>query len=193
MYLAAAPGAIAISSFSPMFNGGTLTIYAGNVPFTAESALDGTNTVLCTYTFSSTAFGAVSTGGGFDTQTASFVSSTASPANTGTATFARATFTSTTWTATHAYVVGNIVSKSSNYYVCILAGTSGSSGPTGTGLAQADGSTAWSYIGPTSGGTVLAQMTVGTGGSSDILLSNTSIQVGTTVTITSLALQLAVN
>lgn len=193
MYLAAAPGAIALSSFSPMFDGGTLTVYAGTIPATAETALDGTNSVLVTYTFSDPAFGAVSTGGGYNTQTASFVSSTASPGNSGVATFARATFVSTIWAGSTGYAVGDIVSKGGNYYVCILAGTSDVTGPTSTGLAQADGTTAWSYIGPTTGGTVLSQMTVGTGGNADILLSNTNIQVGTTVTITSLALQLAVN
>ena len=191
MFLAAAPAALALSSFTPMFNNSVLTLYSGTPPATAETGLSG-NTVLATYTFAATAFSTVSTSGGFDSQNGSFVSSTASPSNSGTVTFARATLVSTVWAATTAYTVGAIVSKSSNYYACILSGTSASSGPTGTTLAQIDGTTAWSYIGPTSGGTCLAQMTVGTSGT-DIILTNTSIQTGTTVTITSLAFQLAVN
>lgn len=191
MFLASAPTALALNSFTPMFNNATLTIYSGTPPATAETALSG-NTQLVQYTFAASAFSTVTTSGGFDTQTAAFVSSTATPTNTGVATFGRVNFVSAAWAATTAYTRGAIVSAGSNYYVCILSGTSASSGPTGTGLAQSDGTTAWSYIGPTSGGNCLCQLSVNTT-NADILLANTNIQTGVTATITSLSFQVPVN
>lgn len=192
MYLASAPGALVLNSFSPIFNNATLTVYAGAPPGTAEASLSG-NTQLVQYTFSATAFATVATSGGFDVQTSSFVSSSATPTNTGTATFARANFVPSVWAGTTGYLVGQVVSNNSNYYMCILSGTSASSGgPTGTGLAQKDSGTAWSYIGPTTGGTCIAQLSIGVSGA-DITMANTAIQTGVAATITGLNIQTPVN
>jgi len=51
------------------------------------------------------------------------------------------------WSATHAYLVDEIVSNDGGkYYICVTAGTSaGSGGPTGTGSGISDGSAAWDY------------------------------------------------
>ncbi|MBN9521106.1 hypothetical protein J0H58_21735 [bacterium] len=58
------------------------------------------------------------------------------------------------WAAETAYLVGDAVSKSGNIYVCVVAGTSASSGgPSGTGTGIVDGSVGWNYSAPV-GGTV---------------------------------------
>jgi hypothetical protein len=191
MFLASAYGAIALNSFTSMFNNATLSIYSGTPPGTAESSLSG-NTLLVQYTFSPTAFGTVSTASGFDGQTASFVSSAVSPGNTGTATFGRVDVVPSAWAATTVYVRGAVVSHSSNYYRCVVSGTSASTGPTGTTLGILDGTTAWDYIGPTTAGTTVCQMTVGISGT-DIIMASTAIQTGVTATITALSFQIPVN
>lgn len=191
MFLASAYAGIALNSFSVMWNDSTLSIYSGVPPGTAEAALSG-NTLLVQYTFSNPAFGLVSTAGGFVTQTASFVSSAVSPTNTGTATFGRVDVVSTTWAATTNYVRGHLVSKGGNYYKCLVSGTSGSTGPTATGLGQLDATTAWDYVCPTSAGTVIAQLSVGTSGT-DIIMASTAVTVGVTATITAANLQIPVN
>lgn len=191
MFLASAYTALALYGISDMFNNATLTLYSGTPPATAETALSG-NTQLVQYTFASTAFSVVSTSGGYDVQTASFVSASVNGSNTGVATFARVDVVPTSWTATHAYVRGAVVSAGSNYYKCIVTGTSGSSGPSGTSMGQLDGSTAWDYIGPTTGGTTIAQLTVGTA-NADALLANTTITSGVPATITALRIKTPVN
>lgn len=191
MYLASAPTAIALSSYTSMYNNATLTIYSGTAPATAETALSG-NTELAIFTFAATAFSTVSTSGGYDLQTASFVSATVTPDNTGVATFARANFVPKTWAATTAFTRGDIASHNSNYYLCIVSGTSGSTGPSGTGMGQLDSGAAWDYIGPTTGGTIIAQFTVGTT-NSDILLATTNVQAGVTATITQFEFLIPVN
>jgi hypothetical protein len=191
MFLASVYTGIALNSFSVMWNNATLTIYSGVPPGTAEASLSG-NTQLVQYVFAATAFSVVSTASGFDTQTASFVASAVAPTNTGTATFGRIDIVPATWAATTAYVRGAVVSKSSNYYTCVVSGTSGSSGPSGTGLGQLDATTAWDYVGPTTAGTTAAQVTVGTSGT-DIIMASTALQTGVTATITACNLQIPVN
>ena len=192
MFLASAYTALALNSYTAMFNNATLSIYSGTPPGTAESSLSG-NTLLVQYTFSATAFSAVTTASGFDGQTASFVSSSVSPSNTGTATFGRVDVVPAAWVASTAYVRGAVVSHSSNYYVCLVSGTSASSGgPTTTNLGVLDATTAWSYIGPTTGGTTTCQLTVGVSGT-DITMASTSIQTGVNATITALSFQIPVN
>lgn len=194
MNLSQYAGALALVGYTNLYGGATLTVYSGTQPASPETALSG-NTALVAFTFSSPAFtGVPSTAGGFDKLTASFSSNSANPTNTGTATFARATFTGNAWQSTHAYTRGTIVSNSSNYYVCTVAGTSASSGgPTTQAYGIVDGTAAWDFIGATAstGVTVLGDYTVGTSGT-DIVIGNTNVQVGTSVTITSFALQIPV-
>jgi hypothetical protein len=65
-------------------NGGTIKIYSGTRPSTADTALSG-NTLLATGTFSATAFGAASNG----VATANAITKESSAPAGGTATFAR--------------------------------------------------------------------------------------------------------
>ncbi len=51
------------------------------------------------------------------------------------------------WAATTAYAVGDYVSKLGNVYICTVAGTSGATGPSGTGSAITDGTVTWAYKG----------------------------------------------
>jgi hypothetical protein len=57
-----------------------------------------------------------------------------------------------TWTGSTAYVLGNTVANGSNYYVCVVAGTSGASSiPTGTSAGIVDGGVTWNWYGIISG------------------------------------------
>lgn len=194
MNLSQYSGSLALVNYCNLFGGATLTLYSGTMPASPETALSG-NTALVSFTFGAPAFtGVPSTSGGFDKLSASFVSTSASPSNSGTASFARATFANAIWTASHAYSRGDIVSNNSNYYVCTVAGTSaGTGGPTTQTYGIADGTAGWDFIAGTAstGSTVLADFTVGTA-STDIVIGNTAIQVGTSVTITSFLLQIPV-
>jgi hypothetical protein len=52
------------------------------------------------------------------------------------------------WQATHAYVVGNVITNASRTYVCITAGASaGAGGPTTTSGDITDGTVHWQYAG----------------------------------------------
>lgn len=188
-------GALALVAFANLFGGATLTIYSGTQPVSPETALSG-NTALASYTFATPGFSGVpSTSGGYDKLLASFVSNSANPTASGTATFARATFASNVWASSHAYTRGAIVSANSNYYVCTVSGTSaGSGGPSTQTYGIVDNTAGWDYIGTTAstGVTVLADYTVGTTSGFDIQIGNTNVQVGTSVTITSWTVQIAV-
>lgn len=88
MKIAAATGAVMLDALKALSNSGTLKIYSGTVPTNPDTALSG-NTLLATFTFSATAFGADSLSGGFEQATASFAASTVTAVATGTAAFAR--------------------------------------------------------------------------------------------------------
>lgn len=51
------------------------------------------------------------------------------------------------WLASTAYVVGDRRTNSSRVYLCTVAGTSGLTGPTGTGSAIVDGTVTWRHLG----------------------------------------------
>lgn len=85
-------------------NGGTLVIYSGTMPATPETALSG-NTILATFAFSATAFGAPTYVNPNMQAVANFAAATVSPAASGTATFAR-TFKSNGTTVGEDYTVG---------------------------------------------------------------------------------------
>ena len=193
MNLASAPGTLAIVNYCNLFTSAVMTIYSGTQPATSETALSG-NTALALYTFSVAAFSGVPTvSGGFDYLAASFVSANASPAATGTATFARVVFATPAARAnTTAYTRGALITASSNLWVCTASGTtSGTSTLTGTTYGTLDGTAVFDYVGLASTTTNLCDLTVGTT-ATDIILGTTSITVGTTVTISSFHLQVAV-
>lgn len=77
--------------------------------------------------------------------------------------------TSQAWAQSTAYVVGQQVSNVNGVYRATTAGTSSGSGtgPTGTGAGITDGTAVWTYAGPV-----------------DMVIDNTSINVGQTVTVT---------
>lgn len=50
------------------------------------------------------------------------------------------------WQANTAFGLADLVTNSGNIYVCIVAGTSGTTGPTGTALGQTDGTVTWDYV-----------------------------------------------
>jgi hypothetical protein len=52
---------------------------------------------------------------------------------------------STAWQNTHAYILNDQVSNGGLTYLCTLAGTSGATGPTGTGTGIVDGGAHWDY------------------------------------------------
>ena len=72
------------AAISPLFNSGTIQIFSGPQPATANTALGVSNILLVTLTFSATAFGAPSAG----SITANAIGG-GTAINTGTATFAR--------------------------------------------------------------------------------------------------------
>lgn len=73
------------------------------------------------------------------------------------------------WAASTAYALTQQVSLGGRVYKCVTAGTSaGSGGPTGTGTGITDGTAVWDYVGVV-----------------DIVLDNTNVANGQTVTITS--------
>ena len=52
------------------------------------------------------------------------------------------------WAASTAYVIGQLRTNSGNVYRCTAAGTSSTSGPSGTGTGVIDGTVTWAYIRP---------------------------------------------
>lgn len=49
------------------------------------------------------------------------------------------------WETSTSYLVGEYIKKGANWYVCTTAGTSGGTGPSGTGAGITDGSAVWRY------------------------------------------------
>lgn len=50
------------------------------------------------------------------------------------------------WKANYTYTLGWLVTNNGNVYICTVAGTSGTTGPTGTDPTQTDGSVTWEYV-----------------------------------------------
>lgn len=190
MNTAQATAAYALQAFTSLFNAATLTIYSGTQPASPETALSG-NTALCAFTLATPPFGSASFSSGFESQTASFVSSSVTPSNNGTATFARVVINSTAWAINHAYSLGAIVNNGGNVYICVGAGTSaGSGGPTTTAQGIQDNTAVWNYVcSNTSPNNTLCDLTVGTSGT-DVIIGSTSISTSVNVSITSAKIQL---
>jgi len=188
MNLATGPGSLAISGYTNLFNGATLTLYSGTIPATPETAASGTS--LYTFTFATPAFSTLATTGGYDSLTAAFSGSGTYVAG-GTVGYARATIATPAARAnTTAYTRGNLVTASSNLYVCIAPGTtSGTSTLTTTGYGIVDGTAAFDYVGASTL-TTLADYTTGLTGT-DIVLANMTVSSGVTVSITSFLVRVA--
>lgn len=77
-----------LSAIGTMCNGGTLIIYSGTEPATANTALSG-NTVLAQLTMNATAFGAPGASGADRIITAAAITADSSADSSGTATFFR--------------------------------------------------------------------------------------------------------
>jgi hypothetical protein len=176
-----------LNQILPLFNNGKLVMYNNPQPATPETALAGTNTALCTFVFSATAFGAPSFSSPNDAATASFVATSVTPGANGTVTFARATLNSVAWAANATYAnLFTVATNSGNYYILTKSGTAAASGgPSGTGNAVADNSAQWAYYSATSGQNgVLADFSVGTS-AADIVIGSTSITTTVQVTMDS--------
>lgn len=166
-----------LNNILPLFNNGTLIMYNNPQPASPETALAGTNTALCTFTFSAAAFAAPSGTAPNDSATASFSASSVTPGANGTVTFARGTLHSSAWTTAATYAsLFTVVTNSSNFYILTKTGTAAASGgPSGTTNAVVDGGCQWAYYAASSGqNNVLADFSVGTS-ASDIIIGNTSI------------------
>jgi len=55
------------------------------------------------------------------------------------------------WVTLTAYTVGQRVTRTTNVYECTIAGTTGATGPSGTGSAFVDGTVTWRWIGAGTG------------------------------------------
>lgn len=192
MNLSNAAGTTAIVNHCLLYGGGTLDLRSGSIPATPETTISGTSLAL--WTFSTPAFtGVPTTSGGFDFLNASFSASGVSPLATGTAGYARALFLAAppARANTTAYTRGALITASSNLWVCIASGTtSGTSTLTGTTYGTVDGTAVFDYVGASTI-TAIADFTVGTSGA-DVNFGTLSITTGTTVTISSFHIQVAV-
>lgn len=184
----------ALSFYTLLFKSASMVIWSGTQPTTPETATTGGNTTLATFTFSTSPFSTFTNSAGFDVQTAAFVANTVTPTNNGTASFARISFTLATahsgaWTTAQAYTLGDIVTSNSSYWLCIGAGTAGSTAPTGTNvLSFSDGAVTWAWIQTVATGQVIGDFSVGTTSAYDVQVNSTSFSTSINQTITSFQL-----
>lgn len=169
-----------LSSLAALYNGASLDLYNGPMPFTPEKALssNGTNTLLASFTFSNPAFGTV---GGLigryagTTALGSFVTNPVTPTASGVAFFGRVTATNSSviedrtvaqgWTSGLAVSFGQFIIANGNTYYCMAGGTTGAApGPSGLGSNIPDGTAAWSWY---------------NAGSADILLTSSLLSTST--------------
>lgn len=189
MNLAVSPGSLAISGYTNLFNNAILSLWSGTIPATPETTATGTQ--LFTFTFAATPFSTLTIVPPFDTLSATFTGP-GTFLNAGTAGYGRAVMAAPAARVnTTAYTRGNLVTASSNLYVCIAPGTtSGTSTLTTATYGIVDGTAAFDYVGVAAVSSVLADFTVGTSGT-DIVLGTTTITSGVTVTITSFKIQVS--
>lgn len=189
------PIGLALNLFTLQFKNATMVIWGGTQPSTPEVTVTGGNTTLATFTFAATPFATYVNSSGYNVQSANFVSSTVTPTNTGTATFARISFVIVSsnggaWTTSTAYTVGDIVTSNTSYWMCISAGTSGATAPTGTNVTSfKDGGSTWAWIQPTASGQVIGDFSVGTTSAFDVQVTSTSFLTSVNQTITQFQLQ----
>jgi hypothetical protein len=182
MNVAQTAASTALSAFDALYSAGTLTLYQGAIPASPETLI-GSQIALAKFTFASPAFSAPSYTSLQEVASASFASTSVTPSANGTACFARAVAgTSGTvladytvgaaWQPGTAVMVGQYAINNGNTYVCQTAGTTAASGgPSGTGTNIADGTAYWSF---------------NNAGSTDIVVSTTTLNTGVSLSVTSL-------
>jgi hypothetical protein len=69
----------------------------------------------------------------------------------------------TAWTSSTHYNLNDRITNSGNIYLCTVAGTSASSGPSGSGTAINDGSITWRYLGAGTGFVRVTSQSIETG------------------------------
>lgn len=194
MNLSQAGGIIALQAYCNAFDNATLQFFgaasAPGLPSTPETA--NANTLAATFTFTAGAFSAPTFSSGTVSAVANFTTATVTPVASNAVGYARAELpTAATWAVSTAYSSGAVVkdTTSGNTYVCIVAGTSASSGngPAGTGTAILDGTVVWMFIGATSGLVSLGDFSVGTSGT-DIIVGSTAFNTGVQVNLSSFKL-----
>lgn len=184
----------ALSYYTLLFKSASMVVWSGTQPATPETAVTGGNNTLATFTFTTSPFTTFVNASGFDVQTAAFVSNTVTPSNSGTASFARISFTLATshsgaWTTGQAYSMSDIVTSNSSYWLCISPGTAGATAPTGTNvLSFSDGAAVWAWIQLVATGQVIGDFTVGTTSAYDVQVNSTAFSTSINQTITSFQL-----
>jgi hypothetical protein len=187
MHVNPAAGSLAVTAYANLFSGAVLTLYSGAIPASSSTAIT-TQTPLVSYTFRAPGF--VGTPGS-DILAASLVTALGSPVGNGVATWARAVLSAAPWVTATSYARGALVTSGSNLYVCIVPGVS-ETAPTAVAYAIADWAIYWDYVGP-AGTLVLADYTVGAGGSgSDIILNAVGISIGVNVILAGFSIQVQV-
>lgn len=182
MNVAQSSASTALSALDALYNSGTLTLYQGAIPVTPETPI-GTQSALARFTFADPAFAAPIFTSLQEVATASFVSATVTPSANGTACFARAVASTygtiladytvgAAWQAGTAVMAGQYVVSNGNTYACQTGGTTAASGgPSGTGTNIADGTAVWNF---------------NNAGSTDIVVSTTTLNTGIPLNVTSL-------
>ncbi|MDA8049423.1 MAG: hypothetical protein M0002_05375 [Rhodospirillales bacterium] len=182
MNVAQKSASTALSALDTLYNSGTLTLYQGAIPATPETAI-GTQTALAQFTFANPAFSSPVYTSLQVVGTASFVSANVTPTASGTACFARAVASTygteladytvgAAWQPATAVMAGQFVINNGNAYYCQTAGTTAASGgPSGTGTNIVDGTAVWTFY---------------NAGSTDIVISTTSLNTGVPISVTSL-------
>ena len=182
MNLAQASAATALEAVNALYGSATLTLYDGAIPATPETATDG-QAALVAFIFANPAFAAPQFSTLQEVAAASFVSPSVTPTASGTACFARAVASANdavladytvgaSWQPAAAVMAGQYVVNGGNSYLCLSAGTTGTSGgPTGVSTSIADGTAVWSFNNV---------------GSTDIVMATTSVLKPVPVTVTNL-------
>lgn len=187
MNLSSASATAALNAITEVLISGNLKLYSGTIPASPETAFTGS--LLATFVFTTTPFSAPALASPIESTSATFVSSTVTPSASGTVGYARATITAAAWVASTAYsTVNTMVTATSNLYQLLKTGTSTTgAGPATTSNSIADGTCQWSYYGPATALTV-ADYTVGTTGSFDIVVGSTVLSTSVPVTLSSFAM-----
>jgi len=172
----------ALSALDALYSSGTLILYEGAIPVTPETPI-GTQIALAKFTFADPAFAAPIFTSLQEVAAASFVSPSVAPSANGTACFARAVASTygtvladytvgAAWQPGAAVMAGQYAVSNGNTYVCQTAGTTAASGgPSGTGTNIADGTAVWTF---------------NNAGSTDIVISTTTLNTGVPLNVTSL-------
>ncbi len=182
MNVAQSSASVALGALDALYNSGTLTLYQGAIPVAPETPI-GAQMPLAKFTFANPAFAAPIFTSLQEVAAASFVSPTVTPSANGTACFARAVASTygtvladytvgAAWEPGTGVMAGQYVISNGNTYSCQTAGTTATSGgPSGTGLNIADGTAVWNF---------------NNAGSTDIVISTTTLNMGVPLNVTSL-------